>query len=117
MIRSFAAALLFVFACGWVAPAFSDPPAHAPAHGWRAKHRYTYYREHQIYYSPESNFWFWMGRDGEWRSGINLPVKLQQYTVGGVSIELGSDTPYREHAYVVERYGKGPDRKKYKAKH
>jgi hypothetical protein len=111
MIRPFAAALLLLFTCAGVAPAFADPPPHAPAHGWRAKHRYTYYRDHEIYYSPESRIWFWMDRDGDWRFGADLPVRLQQFTVGGVSIELDTDRPYREHAYVVERYGKGPKRK------
>lgn len=110
-MKSWVCALVVLLSCSWLAPAFAAPPAHAPAHGYRAKHRYTYYRDHEIYYSPESNFWFWMGNDGEWRSGINLPVRLQQYTVGGISIELGSDKPYREHAYVVERYGKGSGRK------
>jgi len=110
------AILLVVLTCGWTAPAFSDPPAHAPAHGWRAKHRYTYYRDHEIYYSPESSAWFWMDRDGHWHFGANLPVRLQQFTVGGVSIELDTDRPYQEHAYVVEHYGKGPKRKS-KSKH
>jgi hypothetical protein len=115
-MKSFAVVLLLVLSCGWVAPAFSDPPAHAPAHGWRAKHRYTYYRDHEIYDSPESNFWFWMDGDGDWRGGVNLPVRLQQFTIGGISIELDTDKPYREHDYVVEHYGKGPKRK-YKSKH
>lgn len=110
-MKSFVAVLLFMFTCGWVAPAFSDPPPHAPAHGYRAKHRYTYYRDHQIYHSPESGLWFWMDRDGDWRFGVHLPILLQQYTVGGIVIELDSDRPYREHDYVVRHYGKGPDRK------
>lgn len=33
------ASLLVVFvSLGWMAAAFADPPAHAPAHGWRKKH-------------------------------------------------------------------------------
>ncbi|MCC2657193.1 MAG: hypothetical protein K0Q76_2301 [Panacagrimonas sp.] len=112
-MRTTVAALLVLITCAWIGPSFADPPAHAPAHGWRAKqHRYTYYRDHEIYYSPESDFWFWMDRDGDWKAGVHLPVRLQQYTVGGISIELDSDKPYREHAYVVEHYGKGPKKKK-----
>jgi hypothetical protein len=111
-VKTFVAVMLLVLAGGWIAPAFSDPPAHAPAHGWRAKHRYTYYRDHEIYYSPESSVWFWMDRDREWHVGARLPARLQQFTVHGISVELGSDKPYREHAYVVERYGKGPPRRR-----
>ena len=57
-----------------------------------------------------------MDRDGDWHFGADLPVRLQQFTVGGVSIELDTDRPYTEHDYVVEHYGKGPKRK-YTSKH
>lgn len=99
-------------------PVLADPPDHAPAHGYRAKHRYVYYPEREIYYAPESRLWFWIG-DGDWRFGASLPVGYQQYTSGGVSIELGTERPYTEHVYVVEKYGKGPKHKqqKHKGKH
>lgn len=32
------ALLLAMLICAWGAEAFADPPAHAPAHGWRKKH-------------------------------------------------------------------------------
>lgn len=93
--------------------AWADPPSHAPAHGYRAKHRYVYYPEREIYYAPESRLWFWLS-GGDWRFGASLPAGYQQYTSGGISIELGSDRPYHEHGYVVREYGKGPKRKKHK---
>lgn len=96
---------------GWAAP-----PDHAPAHGYRAKHRYVYYPEREIYYAPESRLWFWSS-GGDWRFGTALPGAYQQYTSGGVSLELGSDRPYTEHVRVVERYGKGSKHKKSKHKH
>ena len=96
---------------GWAAP-----PDHAPAYGYRAKHRYVYYPEREIYYAPESRLWFWIS-GGDWRFGAALPGAYQQYTSGGVSIELASDRPYTEHVHVVERYGKGPKHKKSKHKH
>jgi surface antigen len=37
MIRGAALVLAMVVAC-WGTQAFADPPAHAPAHGWRKKH-------------------------------------------------------------------------------
>lgn len=109
--------LLFAIALGGglalAGPAMADPPDHAPAHGYRAMHRYVYYPEREIYYAPESRLWFWIG-DGDWRFGASLPIGYQQYTTGGVSIELGSERPYTEHVYVTEKYGKGPKRSKQK---
>jgi hypothetical protein len=94
-------------------PALAAPPDHAPAHGYRAKHSYVYYREREIYYAPETRLWFWLD-GGSWRFGAGLPVGYQQYTSGGITIELDSDRPYTEHRYVVETYGKGPKGKKHK---
>ncbi len=109
--------LLIVVAVGLVAPAFAVPPDHAPAHGYRAKHEYIYYREREIYYAPETSLWFWID-GGDWRVGARLPERYQQFTSSGVRIELGTDRPYVEHRYVVEHYGKGPKRpKKQKHKH
>lgn len=107
---------LVALALAFAAPAFSAPPDHAPAHGYRAKHQYVYYREREIYYAPETSMWFWLD-GGDWRVGARLPLGYQQYTSGGVSVELYSDRPYSEHGYVVEKYGKGPKHKKHKHKH
>lgn len=86
--------------------ALADPPDHAPAYGYRAKHPYVYYPSRQIYYAPESRSWFWIS-GGSWQVGVSLPAYLEQYTVGGVSIELDTDRPYTQNAYVVEHYGRG----------
>lgn len=91
------------------APVWADPPSHAPAHGYRAKHRYTYYPQREIYYAPESRLWFWLD-GGDWRFGASLPGPYQQYTTGGISIELGSERPYTEHSHVVREYGRGSKR-------
>ena len=98
-------------ACSMATPVFATPPDHAPAHGYRAKQQYIYYPQREIYYAPDRRVWFWLeGRD--WRVGAALPGPYQQFTSGGISIELGSDRPYTEHAYVVEHYGKGRKHKK-----
>jgi len=84
--------------------AFAHPPDWAPAHGYRAKHRYMYYPSHQIYYEPASTTWFWLD-GGNWRFGASLPVYYQQYTRGGVWVDLDDDRPYHRHDYVVRHYG------------
>lgn len=85
--------------------AFAHPPDWAPAHGHRAKHRYMYYPSHQVYYEPASTTWFWLD-GGNWRFGSRLPVVYQQYTRGGVWVDLDDDRPYRRHDYVVRHYGR-----------
>lgn len=115
-IRTILSAIALSAAAAWVVPVFADPPAHAPAHGYRAKHGYVYYPEREIYYSPQSSVWFWLD-GGNWRVGANLPVSYQPFTRGGISIELGSDRPYTEHGYVVEHYGKGHKQKRSKKNH
>lgn len=97
-------------------PAIAAPPAHAPAHGYRAKHSYMYYPEREIYYAPATSLWFWID-GGDWRFGASLPSGYQQFTTGGITIELEADKPYTEHRYVVEHYGKGPKAKKSKHGH
>ena len=46
--------LIFLFPILWTfEPAFADPPAWAPAHGYRAKQKHKYqYREERRYYEP-----------------------------------------------------------------
>jgi hypothetical protein len=102
-----AASFALGLACaGLIAPAaWADPPPWAPAHGWRAKHRYVYYPSAEVYYAPETRMWFWIGGDG-WQAGVSLPLALQGYVrVGGVNIDLDVDRPYLRNDYVVQRYG------------
>jgi surface antigen len=42
MLSTAKATLLVVSLAAWSAPVFADPPAHAPAHGWRKKHDPNY---------------------------------------------------------------------------
>lgn len=85
--------------------ALAKPPPWAPAHGYRAQHRYVYYPNGEIYYAPDSHMWFWLSGSG-WQAGISLPLALRAYVrVGGVDIQLDASRPYQRHDYVVRRYG------------
>jgi len=87
------------------AAALADPPPWAPAHGYRAKrYRYVYYPRHEVYYAPESRLWFWLD-GGRWRFGASLPTGIVVAGTPGVSVVLGTELPYEDHAYMVERYG------------
>lgn len=105
-IRCAIVTALVAASVGFVAaPVYADPPPWAPAHGWRAKHRYVYYPSAEVYYAPASRMWFWLGGNG-WQAGVNLPLALQGYVrVGGVNIDLDVDRPYLRNDDVVRRYG------------
>ncbi|MEP5938709.1 MAG: glycine zipper 2TM domain-containing protein [Erythrobacter sp.] len=52
------------------APALADPPAHAPAHGKRAKDRASLYDSNGYYYEPRRltrQSRIWKGKDGKYR--------------------------------------------------
>ncbi|NJD35253.1 MAG: hypothetical protein FIA96_10550 [Betaproteobacteria bacterium] len=94
---------------GWLAlpsPVLAEPPPWAPAHGYRAKlHRYVYYPQHEVYYAPTSQLWFWLD-GGNWRAGAILPGRIAVAGSQGVAVVLGTERPYEMNTYVVERYGK-----------
>ena len=105
-IRKLAVMSLLAAVVALPPPALADPPPWAPAHGYRAKqYRYIYYPRHDVYYAPETQLWFWL--DGRrWRVGASLPSGIVVAGAPGVSVVLGTERPYDEHAYVVEHYGR-----------
>ena len=101
-----AAALVFGAVLWGEAPA--APPAHAPAHGYRAKHQYRYYPGSSVYYDTGRKLWFYI-KAGDWTFGVSLPTELKARLGDAVSIGLDTDRPYDfygEHAqkYPAEKY-------------
>lgn len=98
-------------------PALAGPPPWAPAYGHPAhQHRYVYYPEHELYYAPETQLWFWLD-DGHWRFGARLPGGFPIATsIPGISIVLGTARPYERHSYIVHQYGR-PARHDYRPRH
>jgi len=87
-------------------PAFADEPRVAVT---TTKHAYVYYRDHDIYYSPETQTWYWRA-NGQWRSGMALPAETQPLVkAGGLRIELDTRVPYERHDYVVTHYKSSDD--------
>ena len=69
------------------------------------KHRYVYYGDRDIYFSPETNMYFWQ-QNGRWVSGTSLPPENRAYVRGGgVTIELDTERPYERNSYVIAHYG------------
>lgn len=73
----------------------------------KGNHHYTYYRDHDIYFSPETKTYYWMD-NGTWQSGPILPQEDQRYTsTGGIDIQLDTMKPYERNDYVVTHYKDG----------
>jgi len=71
----------------------NDPPAHAPAHGYRAKFQYRYYPYCRVYYDTDRGVYFYL-KGGNWEVGISLPSHLKSDLGEYVSLELDTDRPY-----------------------
>jgi hypothetical protein len=91
------------------------PPAHAPAHGYRAKHKYRYYPSRSVYYDTDRRIYFYLKGDN-WEVGASLPNHIRIGLGDSVSIELDTDKPYIHHAEHVKKYPPGQIKKKNKHK-
>ena len=91
------------------------PPAHAPAHGYRAKHQYRYYPSRSVYYNTDRRLYFYLKGDN-WEVGASLPGSLRVGLGDAVSIELETDKPYIHHAEHVKKYPSKQFNKKKKGK-
>ncbi len=91
------------------------PPAHAPAHGYRAKHQYRYYPSRSVYYDTARGLYFYLKGDN-WEVGASLPGSLRVGLGDSVSIELETDKPYIHHEAHVKKYPAKQSKKKKKGK-
>lgn len=72
------------------------------------KHHYVYYRDHDVYFAPETKTYYWY-EDGKWKEGAALPRDVQQFaSTGGVDVELDTARPYERNDYVVAHYKTAP---------
>jgi hypothetical protein len=79
------------------------PPAHAPAHGYRAKHQYRYYPSQSVYYDTGRGLYFYLKGDN-WEVGASLPSSLRVSLGESVSMELETDKPYTQYSEHVKKY-------------
>ncbi len=79
------------------------PPPHAPAHGYRAKHKYRYYPSRNVYKDTERGLYFYLKGD-KWEVGASLPLPLKEGLGASVSFELETDKPYIHHTEHVKQY-------------
>ena len=79
------------------------PPAHAPAHGYRAKHQYRYYPSQKVYHDSDRGLYFYLKGDN-WEIGASLPSYMRADLGESVTIELVTDKPYIHNADHVKKY-------------
>lgn len=89
------------------------PPAHAPAHGYRAKFSYRYYPSCYVYFDVSRKCYFYLAGDG-WKVSASLPVNLRAQLGEYVSIEMDTDKPYTKFSEHKKMYPPGQLKKKNK---
>jgi hypothetical protein len=82
-----------------------SPPAHAPAYGYRAPHRYRYYPKEQVYFDPDRRVYFYQ-KGSRWRMSSSLPAHLQVGHSPFVTVESKQDKPYLEFKNHKAKYPK-----------
>lgn len=92
----------------------NGPPAHAPAHGYRAKHHYRYYPDASVYYDTAKDVYFYLDNDS-WRISVSLPSSIRLGSTY-VSLELDTDKPYKYHHEHKVKYPPGKMKKNKKNK-
>ena len=91
------------------------PPPHAPAHGYRAKHRYWYYPSCSVYFEPENNLYFYL-KGENWQVSASLPSSLQVQLGSYVSMDLDTDRPYVYYNEHKSKYPPGQMKERNKKK-
>jgi len=86
----------------------AGPPPWAPAHGYRAKTRYVFFRDYAVYYDHERGVYISLaGKD--WQVSASLPVNLKGVDLhAAVKIDLESDgnEPQRYYYQHKEKFAK-----------
>ena len=102
--KKLSAAVALAVGFAVAAPALVQAETETTVTTTTTKHRYVYYGDHDIFFSPETKTYFWQS-DGRWQSGNALPVEMMPYVrSGGTAIELDTVRPYERHDYVVTHY-------------
>jgi hypothetical protein len=91
------------------------PPPWAPAHGYRAKHKYRYYPSLYVYFDIGREIYFYLEGD-EWKVVVTLPKDIKIDGNKYVTLQMDSERPYIYHADVVRNYPPGQQKSKSKGK-
>lgn len=92
-----------------------SPPSWAPAHGYRAKHRYYYYPSAFVYFDIDRKIYFYL-EGSTWKMATKPPSIIFLIPNEYVVIDLETDKPYIYFDEHKRKYppGKLKKRKKFK---
>ena len=93
----------------------NGPPAHAPAHGYRAKRQYRYFPSASVYHDASRGLYFYLS-GSNWQIGATLPQDLRIRLGSSVSIEMETDRPYIYYDQHKKQYPPGQMKKMHKKK-
>jgi hypothetical protein len=82
------------------------PPPWAPAHGYRAKTRYVYFPQQNIYYDTQRTVYIYINT-GNWEIGARLPKGIKAVTLREsrqVELRMGIDNPQKYNVEHVKKY-------------
>lgn len=91
------------------------PPPWAPAHGYRAKTRYVYFPDQNIYYDLQSRNYIYLN-GSNWQIRATLPKIFVGINLGRsaqVELDFVGDRPYRYNTTHIVKYKK-PKKVKHK---
>lgn len=91
------------------------PPSHAKAYGRRAKHKYSYYPDAEVYYDSVRSSYFYLSGE-KWKVSVLLPDSLKVKLGSSVMLELDTAKPYEYHKDNKKKYPPGQMKKKWKKK-
>ncbi|MES2811039.1 MAG: hypothetical protein V4670_01080 [Bacteroidota bacterium] len=94
------------------------PPPWAPAHGYRAKTRYVYFPDQNIYYDLQARNYIYLSGPN-WVVKTSLPKLFLGINLGKssqVELDFYGDRPYRYNTTHVVKYKKGKKAKFNKVK-
>jgi len=86
------------------------PPPWAPAHGYRAKHRYYYYPASYVYFDVERRLYYY-SRGDKWHAARSLPRGVHIERTEYILLEMDTEKPYHFHSEVNKRYPPGHGKK------
>lgn len=84
------------------------PPPWAPAHGYRAKTRYVYFKDHGVYYDHERGVYISIS-SGKWTVSAKLPSTLSGVDLklaAKIDLDFDGDDPQRDFEAHKKKYPK-----------
>lgn len=89
------------------------PPPWAPAHGYRAKTRYVYFSDYEVYYDHDRGVYISLS-GSNWSVSARLPSILSRVDLTAavkVDLDFDGDEPHKNHAQFKKKYPKKKKKK------